>query len=137
MPKDVFLSVRLDGPTKLRLEAFAKERGISLGEFCRQIVDEYLLAQGEPADPSVRTPSEPSLADSRRIALHELKERYLRRFPGGEDDGYQLQWVRACLSNIRALTNADPRTVLTEVRTLAGIPSWMTPVGSVTDGGTT
>jgi hypothetical protein len=135
MPKDVFLSVRLDGPTKLRLEAFAKERGLSLGEFCRQIVDEYLLAQGEPADPNVRLPSEPSLADSRRMALHELKERYLRRFPGGEDDGYQLQWVRACLSNIRALTNADPRAVLAEVRALVGIPSWATPGGEV-DGGT-
>jgi len=135
MPKDVFLSVRLDGPTKLRLEAFARERGISLGEFCRQIVDEYLLAQGEPADPAVRLPSELPLADSRRMALHELKERYLRRFPGGEDDGYQLHWVRACLSNIRALTNADPRAVLAEIRTLVGIPSWATPVGGG-DGGT-
>jgi len=131
--KDVFLSVRIDEPSKLRLSAYAEERGVSLGELCRQALDEWLVHQSEatpaaPADHPVLPPV-PSLADMRKVALGELTERFRKRFPEGEDDGYQLQWVRACLPGVRALCNADPRAVLAEIRLSVGIQSWAATEG--------
>jgi hypothetical protein len=131
--KDVFLSVRIDEPSKLRLSAYAEERGVSLGELCRQALDEWLVHQSEvafaaPAERPVLPPI-PSLADMRRVALCELADRFRKRFPSGEDDGYQLQWVRACLPGVRALCNADPRAVLAEIRLSVGMPSWASSEG--------
>jgi len=132
MTHDNDLHVRLDGPTKCRLQELARERGVSLSDMAREILwervrDSSAVADGLPG----RDPTFPEL---RERALRRLTERFQRASIDRTEDS-QLRWVKACISEIPPLVHADPSRVLFELRLRSGIPSW-TPVTTPQDGGT-
>ncbi len=118
-----YLHIRLDDPTRLRLQEIASERGTTLSKLVRELLYERVR------DSSVATPGQlpgkdPTLAELRERAIGRLSDGFYGLKPATRRVGpppvdwpeeRQLQWVRSCIEEIPALVHADPSRVLFEL----------------------
>jgi hypothetical protein len=124
MTHDNDLHIRLDGPTKCRLQELARERDVSLSDLAREILWERVRDSSVVADDLPgRDPTFPEL---RERALQRLTERF-QRARIDRTEVAQLRWVKACISEIPPLVHADPSRVLFELQLRSGVTSG-TPV---------